>query len=176
MRIFQEYFSILKQLFIPDEMCEKIEDVVLDSLYFKGYKTILLDVDNTLLTYDQRIVTLQKLNWINRYKNLGFNIFLLSNNIRFNRLKHICEQINIPIGMYFALKPLSYSVRDLAYKYQFDLRKTIIIGDQLFTDVLLGNWVRSYTILIDPVDKKLSFFKTVQREIEFFLLKKISSL
>ena len=66
----------------------------------------------------------------------------------------------------------SYIFRDLANKHNIDFKKTITIGDQLFTDVIGGNWCKTYTILVDPLDKKLSFIKTLQRELELFLIKK----
>ena len=46
-----------------------------------------------------------------------------------------------------------------------------MVGDQLFTDVLIGNWLGANSVLVDPIDKRLSFFKTLQRQIELQLMR-----
>ena len=88
-----------------------------------------------------------------------------------DRIQRVSRQLEV-FGIHFSLKPFVWSTRNFAKRMGFDLTRSIIIGDQLFTDVIMGNWLRSYTILVDPLDKKLSFVKTVQREIELFLLRK----
>jgi HAD superfamily phosphatase (TIGR01668 family) len=174
LRIFQEYLDILKALFTPDEICDHIDEIDLQALYYKGYRYILLDVDNTLLTYDQRNVTLQRINWIENLKSMGFNVYLVSNNLRYQRIQRVCKQLNINYALYFSLKPFVFSIKDFAETHGINLKKSIVIGDQLFTDVIMGNWLRCYTVLVDPLDKQLSFLKTMQREIELFLLKKLN--
>lgn len=171
-----DYVTIFKILFTPTEVCECVEDIVLESLYHKGYRTILLDVDNTLLTYSQRKVSLQKINWVQKCRKVGFRVFVVSNNLNHKRLLHIAEQISVFQGIYFACKPFPFGVRDLVYRYHIDLDRSVVIGDQLFTDIVGGNWLNCYTILVDPIDKKLSFLKTVQRDIELFLLRQLSKI
>lgn len=171
-----DYFAICKEIFTPNEICETVEDIVLESLFFKGYRTLLLDVDNTLVPYSQRKLTLQKINWVQKCRNIGFDIFLVSNNLNNRRIRHIAEQIDVYQGIYFALKPFPFSVQDLAGIYNLDLTRTVVIGDQLFTDIVMGNWLKSYTILVDPLDKRLSFFKTLQRDIELYFLKQLNRI
>ena len=169
--VIRDYFSIVKELVTPDAIYEGIENVPFDSLYQKGYRTILLDVDNTLLVYNELFMTLQKVNCIQRFKAAGFRVYLTSNNSSHRRIQRVSRQLEV-FGIHFSLKPFVWSTRNFAKRMGFDLTRSIIIGDQLFTDVIMGNWLRSYTILVDPLDKKLSFVKTVQREIELFLLRK----
>ncbi len=172
---FSEYLEIARELLTPKQYEERLENISLEHLRKLNKYAIYLDIDNTILPYHSRRVSFEKANWVNKAKSLGFELFLVSNNINFNRIKKIARDLDIDRGLCFALKPFSFSLREFAKKHRVNLERSVIIGDQIFTDIILGNWLKCYTILVDPVDKKLSFFKTTQREIEFSLLKKISA-
>jgi|AACY02.8.fsa_nt_gi HAD superfamily (subfamily IIIA) phosphatase, TIGR01668 len=178
MRLSNYFFSIfqfreiLRTIFSPNEICEGVEDINMDDLYHKGYKTVILDVDNTLVTYNNRSLSLQKINWIERLKAQGFVVFLVSNNSSKKRIERIAIESQLK-GMYFALKPFVYGLKEFSDQYFIELDKTIFIGDQLFTDVLFGNWSKGYTILVEPLEKRLSLIKTLQREVELFILRKL---
>jgi predicted HAD superfamily phosphohydrolase YqeG len=54
--------------------------------------------------------------------------------------------------------------------------KIILIGDQIFTDILGGNVLGFYTILVEPKDKNRDFILTkFQRFFEKSILKKIKN-
>ncbi len=167
------YLPIIKDIFLPNEHYHKVDDIDLGKLYDKGYRNLFLDIDNTLMSYDDRELSLQTLEWVERNKQLGFKCFILSNNSSRNRIERISRQMKCP-GVYFALKPFTYSIQELARQYNVSLERSIIIGDQLFKDVVLGKWLKMYSILVDPIDIRHSFFKTLQRDIEVKLLDKLS--
>ena len=53
----------------------------------------------------------------------------------------------------------------------------ILIGDQIFTDILGGNILNLHTILVEPRDKsKDSILTKIQRFFESFFWKKIKQL
>jgi HAD superfamily phosphatase (TIGR01668 family) len=168
----KEYKQILRDILVPDQMEDYIENLSLDAAYRSGYRTLFLDVDNTLMTYEQRTVSLQRAHWIETAKGLGFQIYLLSNNSSKNRIRKVCHQLKVE-GVYFACKPFTFSLLDLANRYDIDLKRSIIIGDQLFKDVALGNWLEMRTILVNPLDIRQSFLKTMQRDIELWILDKL---
>jgi len=168
----EEYRELLCQLLIPKEICESVEDVDLEGLEERGFQTIFLDVDNTLITYNQRDLTLQRLHWVDRVKAKGFRVFLISNNKSQSRIARVAKQLDVE-GLYFACKPFTFSIKEFARHHHIDLQKSVIIGDQLLTDVVLGNWIQAYSILVDPLDKRVSFIKTLQREVELYLLRKL---
>ena len=169
------YKQILNQLLVPNDVLESILEIDLDYLQEKGYKTFILDIDNTIVPRSEKLMTLNMLNWVGRVKNSGFKLYFLSNNSNWKRIERVCKQAETK-GFYFSCKPLAYSVQDLASRYKFDIKKAVIVGDQVLTDVLVANWVGAYSILVDPLDKKLSFLKTMQRNIELNLLNKLTHL
>jgi len=171
----QTYTPIVKDLFTPKSHYPKVDDIDLGPLYDQGYRTVFLDVDNTLISYEERELPLQTLEWVESIKRLGFRCFILSNNLSKKRIKRVSLQTKMP-GVYFALKPFTFAITDLAREYNISLKHSIIIGDQVLKDVLLGNWLGMHSILVDPIDIKKSFLKTFQRDLEVRLLDKISSL
>lgn len=167
-----ESIEICRQILLPNEHHDTIFSIQLEMLYNKGFRTLVLDVDNTLMSYDQKELNLDTLNWLQKSKNIGFNVFFVSNNSSKRRIKKICTQADIK-GTYFSCKPLPFTLRELAKKHFFSLKKTIVVGDQLLTDIILGNWLKSYSILVNPL-KKSSVIKMIQNDIETFVLEKLT--
>lgn len=50
------------------------------------------------------------------------------------------------------------------------VEETVVIGDQLFTDVLGGNRLGAFTIMVSPVDRREFFATLLQRTLEKILL------
>lgn len=165
----QQYKTILRSILTPGDIVDGVEDIRPEELYKKGYRTLLLDVDNTLMTDEQREMSLQKVHWVEMAKTIGFEIYLVSNNSSRRRIERVCRQLQVK-GVYFALKPFPFATRDLVERHQIELRRCVVIGDQLLKDVILGNWLEIHSILVNPLDIGKSFIKTLQRDIELWIL------
>ncbi len=167
------YIDIVRELVQPDQWVHSVLDIHPDRLVSNGYTSVFLDVDNTLMSYNQYKVGLQHFNWVLGLKSAGLKVFLLSNNSRKARILRVSNQLTVN-GIYFACKPLSYSIRTLAELEGLDLSSSLIIGDQIVTDVALGKWLKMHTILVEPVDKHSSTIKSIQHSIERAFLKWIN--
>ena len=64
-----EYKALFLKCLKPNEYCAKVEDIELDALLEKGYDTIFLDVDNTILPYGKRELSIRKDRWVQELKN-----------------------------------------------------------------------------------------------------------
>ncbi len=168
--IYSSQRQLIRSILTPNLICTSIFDIPLATLVEKGYKTLLLDVDNTLVGIDDRDPTLRTVNWIIHAKGLGLSVHIVSNNRNFNRIRRICDHLDIE-GLYRAWKPFPWAIRSYAAQQRIQLNRCIMVGDQLFTDVILGNWIRGYSVLVDPMDKRLSLIKTIQRELELALVR-----
>ena len=171
-KIVKRYRKLLEAIFAPKDVFETVEDIPMKDYALEGYKTVFLDVDNTLMTYEEREVSLQIVRWVQTLKTLGFTVYLVSNNPNKKRIERVAKQLEVT-GLYFALKPFTYAMREWLKDHGINPRKSIVIGDQLFKDVVLGNWLRMATILVNPIDIKTSFIKTAQRELEIDILKEV---
>ena len=166
-----DYTSILETLLVPGEYHDSVTDISLDYHYEKGYRTLLLDIDNTLMTYGEKELSLQHYNWVQSAKLLGFDIYLVSNNSKRRRMKRVFDQLKLT-GIYFACKPFTFSTREFMQDNHIDPDSTIVIGDQLFKDVILGNWLHCYTILVKPINLADTFIQTIQFELEKSILRR----
>tara|TARA_A100001015_G_scaffold231709_1_gene262407 strand:+ start:2515 stop:3072 length:558 start_codon:yes stop_codon:yes gene_type:complete len=166
---FNEYKSIFKILSTPREIHENIWDIDLAKIKEKGYDTFVLDVDNTILSNFQINLSLQHLNWIQKCKDSGFKVYILSNNRSRKRIQRVCEQINTH-GYFMAIKPFPYTLKRLSKEFNFSLKKTVVVGDQVLKDIFLANWVKSYSVLVKPIDSEGSYFGKLQRRFEEYLL------
>jgi uncharacterized protein len=163
----------LRRILTPKEIHASVADINLHALYNKGIRTLFLDVDNTLMRYDERVLSPHYYHWVVKAKSAGFSIFLLSNNLSYRRILRVCEQTETQ-GVHFACKPFTPAIKDLARRHGVSFKTSAVIGDQVLKDVIVGNWVRAYSILVDPIDKQSSFFKMLQREFELWILNRLS--
>ena len=66
--------------YTPQEVKNTIYDIDFDKLYHKGFTTIISDLDNTLMKYTEDLPDSKLENFIKDLKNMGFKIYLISNN------------------------------------------------------------------------------------------------
>lgn len=59
--------------------------------------------------------------------------------------------------------------------FKLSPKETAVIGDQLFTDVLGGNRLGLYTVLVAPISKNEFFGLKIVRILERFILKKLKT-
>ena len=81
---------------------------------------------------------------------------------------NVCDYVS------FSLKPTKRLSRIIKKRYNIESNNIAIIGDQLVTDIKLGNSVGYYTILTNPLgeDGKVSFLnrykeKKVKSKLQF---------
>ncbi len=164
---------VLVDIFVPDIHVDYVWDINLQALRDSGCESILLDLDNTLLMNSQRNMSLQHLNWVQKCKDFGFDVYIVSNNRSYRRVKRALDQMQCK-GIYLAFKPFTFSILQLAKRYNIDLSKSSIVGDQLFKDVIAGNWLKMTTILVNPLDSKSSLFFRLQHELELYIRRKLT--
>jgi HAD superfamily phosphatase (TIGR01668 family) len=157
---------MLKPL-IPDESHTSIYHIDLDCLYLMGYRNILIDVDNTIVPWNSNEINPELKEWVEKCNKIGFSIYLFSNNNSF-RVEKLSKSLNIsaiPKGG----KPFTLAFKR-ALKYT-DGRpdNTVMIGDQIFTDILGGNLLNLYTILVDPISDKEFWGTKINRLLERLL-------
>lgn len=165
--------SFIKELCVPKEKYDFVWEINLDDLKSQGVKTLFVDLDSTLLANNQRFLSLKHLNWVQTCKEYGFEVIILSNNRSRRRVKRALDQIQCN-GMFMACKPFTFCIHYLARKYNVELQSSVVIGDQVLKDVIVGNWLKIHTILVKPLDLKQSLFFRLQKEFEEFILNKYS--
>lgn len=161
----------MTSIFKPCIIIDKFDNFDIKKYRSLGFDTILLDVDNTITPYYEKIPNQNGKNFVNNLKENGFKVIVFSNNTN-KRVQKVAESINCDY-MCWALKPLKIGFKKAKKKYGIDLNKTICMGDQLITDVLGANRMHVYSIYCKPISKEDSFITSINRKVERFIFKHI---
>jgi HAD superfamily phosphatase (TIGR01668 family) len=154
--------------FLPDQHVKSIFEITPESLKEKGVKGIITDLDNTLVEWDRATPTPKLIEWFEELKRNGIRVTIVSNNNE-ERVKSFSEPLGIPF-IHQARKPMGRAFRKALAQMKLKKEETVVIGDQLLTDVFGGNLSGLHTILVVPVAKTDGFFTRFNRQIERVLL------
>ncbi|SFJ10400.1 YqeG family HAD IIIA-type phosphatase [Thermoflavimicrobium dichotomicum] len=150
--------------FIPDLYAQSIYTIDFGALKRRGVTAIIVDLDNTLVESTRPDATPRLIEWLNEIKKMGFQVIIVSNNTK-TRVSKFAVPLNIPF-IHTAKKPLTQAFRKALEKLGTRIEETVVIGDQLLTDVLGGNRMGLYTILVVPVSDVEGIFTRLNRRIE----------
>jgi uncharacterized protein len=160
--------------FLPDQHVKSIFEITPEDLMAKGIKGIITDLDNTLVEWDRPLATPKLMSWFEKMKNSNIEVTIVSNNNE-NRVKAFADPLNIPF-IHEARKPMRRAFYQALEQMGLEKQETVVIGDQLLTDVLGGNRGGFHTILVVPVAKTdgviTKFNRLVERRILNWFRKK----
>lgn len=158
----------LMSILYPDQYVRTVYDIDYKSLYDKGYRGIMFDVDNTLAPYDQVDPEEQLVELFKVLREIGFDIALVSNNnhIRVNNFNKMLGVHAYPRANKPFTKNLIHAVKTMKTSHD----KSVLVGDQLFTDVWAGNQLGCHTILVKPIQDKEQLITKIKRGIESLVL------
>lgn len=114
-----------------------------------GIQGVILDLDNTVVAWNAPAPTQAVVQWVDRLRQAGLKACIVSNNFR-GRARTIGKVLGLPV-VTAAVKPIPWAFRKAMAIMQIPARRTALIGDQLFTDILGGNLLGMHTILVDPL-------------------------
>lgn len=154
---------MLKQ-FIPDQYVQSIYELSTEELKEQGIKGIITDLDNTLVEWDRADATEELIVWFEKLRDNGFQIVIVSNNNE-KRVKHFADPHKITF-IHSARKPLSKAFKTACKLMKLKREETVVIGDQLLTDILGGNRGGFQTVLVVPVAQSDGFVTKFNRRIE----------
>jgi HAD superfamily phosphatase (TIGR01668 family) len=160
-------FSLLKR-FLPDEHVKSIYEIKAETLIARGIKGVITDLDNTLVEWDRPEATPELIKWLASFKEKGLQVTIVSNN-KAKRVKSFSEPLGIPF-IYQARKPLTSAFRKAVRNMSLKNEDIVVVGDQIFTDVLGGNRLGLHTILVVPVAKSDGLITKINRRMERQLL------
>ncbi|WP_096188323.1 YqeG family HAD IIIA-type phosphatase [Evansella halocellulosilytica] len=150
--------------FIPDQYVQSIYEISISELKEKGVKGIITDLDNTLVEWDRPNATEQLIEWFEQVRKEGLEIVIVSNNNE-KRVKHFSEPHKLTF-IHSAKKPMSKAFNTACKLLDLKREETVVIGDQLLTDILGGNRGGFHTILVVPVAQTDGFFTKINRRLE----------
>jgi HAD superfamily phosphatase (TIGR01668 family) len=164
--------AILRR-FCPTYRVKSVGDIVPDDLMAAGIKGILLDLDNTLLPWKGIELPLETTAWIERCREVGLKLCLVSNTRNLARLKTISSRLDVQVVPPGRMKPAKEGFRRALDALELSAAEVVMVGDQMFTDVWGGNRMGICTIMVDRVHSREFIGTKVSRLLERFVLRLI---
>ena len=136
--------------FEPDRYFSRVSAIDVEKdILDAGFTHVLLDIDNTILTRHTHEIPRDAGLWLAKARDAGISFCLLSNN--WHRGVHeLAGRLQLPIVSH-AVKPLPPAFLIAMGRIEAKRRTTLVIGDQLITDVLGAHFLGMKAYLVCPL-------------------------
>ena len=134
---------------LPRIRCESLTDLTPEFLKSRGIALLMLDFDNTIVPYTTNDPTDEMERWLHMMLASPVQICVVSNSKR-DRVVKFCDARGIPCITH-SNKPFQKGIRECRDRFGLDMKKTAMVGDQIYTDVLGGNCAGAMSILVKPI-------------------------
>jgi HAD superfamily phosphatase (TIGR01668 family) len=142
----------LRTLLRPNWLLDRtLAELPLQDLLDQGIRALVLDVDRTLLPRGGGSTLPQSaLRWLQAARQ-QLPIHLLSNNPSRQRIGAVAQALDLPFTT-SAGKPRRSALRRVLNQFNLPHHQVALIGDRVFTDVIAGNRLGLFTVLVKPID------------------------
>lgn len=160
--------------YIPYATSKNIFDIEPDFYVDIGIKNLIIDLDNTLDCYKSDIPSIEVKEYINKLLNKNLNLIIISNNTK-KRVSKYANALNIKY-ISSACKPFRFKIKRYLKNNNLVYKQTILIGDQLLTDIKVANKLHIKSIFVEKLVESdqwtTRFNRFFERKIKNKLLKR----
>jgi len=135
----------------PTSHVENLQRLDLEEWRRRGIRGVLIDLDNTISPWRKNDITQEALDLFQRASAAGIQVMLFTN-AHAKRAGQAAANAGIPFFP-SAKKPLPWRFRKAAGSLGLRPNQVLMVGDQIFTDVLGGNLAGCVTVLVPPLDE-----------------------
>ena len=135
---------------VPCHLVESIYWLDPQRLREAGVRLVLADLDNTLTPYEEHLPSPALRQWKEELEANGITLFVVSNSRKSRRCPDFCEALDIPYVRH-AGKPGTKGFREALRQTGIPAGNAIMVGDQIFTDILGANRAGIVTVLVRPM-------------------------
>ena len=151
--------------------------VDVDELVREGVELVLLDRDNTCVPPDAREAPAEVTARHGRAppaegpagrgrpRAPGLSLCLVSNNFHTSHVSRTAAELGVDFVDH-AMKPFPFALRRAMRRFGVPAEKTVMIGDQVFTDVAAGGLAGVRTVLVRPQSRTDLWYTHVFRVFE----------
>ena len=154
----------------PWRFVEKVTDIDPGELRSMGIKLMIFDFDNTLAFHRSEKIDPSITGYLMSLKDEGMLVYILSN-AKKNRIEKLLDDLSLK-GRGMALKPFPLILKSVMKAHKASKNDTILVGDQLFTDILAGNLAGVRTILVSRLSDSEAAAIRFRRKLETYILKR----
>lgn len=156
--------------FVPEYRFKTFDLATSDFLSEIGVKGIILDIDNTLEPYEHEKPGEHVIAWLKSLGEKGIKAAIVSNNDK-ERVELFNKELGLP-AYYKAHKPFKKNLLRAMADMGTSREETILMGDQVFTDVWAAHNAKIRAILVPPINDKKDLFTKFKRLLERPILRK----
>lgn len=140
------------------------KDITPEILYKYHISGILIDLDDTLVTHNYPIPDDNVKSWLELLGKEKIPVCIISNNQK-KRMMSFVKNLNVGY-FYNSFKPRTHVIDSALGVMNIKRDEAVLIGDQLFTDILAANRSGIKSFLVKPVGNRSTLFIKIKRFIE----------
>lgn len=157
--------------YMPDFALERAYDLTVEDVKKEGIKVVFVDLDNTLIAWNNPDGTSEMRQWLHDLKDAGIPVVVVSNN-KYERVKRAVEKFDIDFEA-FALKPFTFGINRALKRFDVAPSEVVMIGDQLMTDIRAAKRAGLKSVLVKPLIQTDSINTQINRWRERRMMKRI---
>ncbi|MBM7635539.1 YqeG family HAD IIIA-type phosphatase [Streptococcus saliviloxodontae] len=135
----------------PTFVVEAVYDLKAEDLLRHGIHAVLVDLDNTLIAWNNPDGTPELRKWLDEMQMADISVVVVSNN-KYSRVERAVDRFGVDF-VSRAMKPFTRGIRIAMDRYGFDLDEVVMVGDQLMTDIRAAHRAGIQSILVRPLVK-----------------------
>ena len=147
-----------------------IELIEIEWLKDLGVRCVLMDRDNTCVPRDSKVAPPAVMQWIESVHEAGIPTCIVSNNFHSKQVERSAAELGSDV-VHHAMKPAPFAVRKALRKMGVTADEAILIGDQVYTDIIAGNLAGVRTVLVRPQSTTDLWYTQIMRIGERQLLR-----
>ena len=151
----------------PDRIYENTREIPLKELRDMGFRVAFFDMDNTIVPDRAEQPGEYAFDTMQRFRDAGFRCCIVSN-AKSDRSSLLAEQLGVPC-ISQAKKPGITGMARALSLMDAKNTETIMLGDQLLTDIIAAKRAGIFAIWMLPLGKKEIFYVRIKRPIEKIL-------
>lgn len=155
---------------IPDLYLKTFDCLTVEMLNDMGILGIILDIDNTLEPYEHDTPGEHVIKWLGELADQGIKTSIVSNN-NAERVATFNSELRLP-AYHYSCKPFTHKLKKAMRDMGTDKSNTLLMGDQIFTDVWAAHNAGLKAVLVPPINDKKDAITRFKRWLEKPLLKK----
>lgn len=150
-----------------------ISDIPVAALVDHNIRLVLVDRDNTCVPGDASSAPASVAAWIDSVKAASISVCFVSNNFHSTQVEASARELGIA-RVDHAMKPAPFALWYACKKMGVPTSQAVLIGDQVFTDLMAARLAGVRSILVDPQSTKELWYTRIFRQMEKLALKDAS--
>lgn len=133
----------------PTFVVEAVYDLKAEDLLRHGIRAVLVDLDNTLIAWNNPDGTPEVRAWLDEMTIADISVVVVSNN-NHSRVERAVARFGVDF-VSRAMKPFTRGIDIVMERYGFDKDEVIMVGDQLMTDIRAAHRAGIQSVLVKPL-------------------------